>query len=157
MVSVWDESVHLHNTYFDLCFTGQLTVTSVECSGSQQLGPSLNPDVAHSLAWSPMCLVSGSLLWTVSIVEMGVFVLTRIDTYSSLDMFRYMGFLVENASAKIIILPSLWYSLSCHSTPSSCPASDQGPQLSEKKKDMLTCPPLWNSLAFLYFPPCWTI
>ena len=47
------------------------------------------------------------------------------------------------------------FPIHCHSTPDST-ASDQGPQLSEKK-NMLTCPPLWNSLALLYFPPCWSI
>lgn len=60
-----------------------------------------------------------------------------------------MGFLVENASAKNYHPVFMVFPIHCHSTPDST-ASDQGLQLSEKK-DMLTCPPLWNSLALLYF------
>lgn len=44
-----------------------------------------------------------------------------------------MGFLVENASAKIIILPSLWYSPSTVIVLLTAQL-DQGPQLSEKKR-----------------------
>lgn len=66
-----------------------------------------------------------------------------------------MGFPAENASAKIIILPSLWYSLSTVVVLLTALLLIKDLNLVEKK--MLTCPPLWNSLALLYFPPRWSI